>query len=156
MANRQYKEKLDGFYSTVISTQMWHGLQHITDHTTTSTISFTNSLPDDLKTFNTRFEACYNTERKHTHTTQTPTFPITVSLTQIHKALRKIYHPMATGLDNIPGQAFRACANELADVLLSNISLSQKTVSSCFKTTAIIPIPKKKHLLQSTQSVLTE
>ncbi|KAK2884332.1 hypothetical protein Q8A73_020806, partial [Channa argus] len=38
-----------------------------------------------------------------------------------------------------------ACANELADVLTSifNLSLSQCTVLLCFKTTTIIPLPKK-------------
>ena len=39
-AKRQYRVKLDGFYSAADSGRMWQGLQHITDYrTTTSTIS---------------------------------------------------------------------------------------------------------------------
>ena len=47
---------------------------------------------------------------------------------------------MATGLDNIPGQAIRTCANELADVVTSifNFSLIQSTIPSCYKTTTIV------------------
>ncbi|KAK2899391.1 hypothetical protein Q8A73_012520 [Channa argus] len=68
-----------------------------------------------------------------------------VSTTQVHKALRKINPHKAAGPDNIPGWALRACANELADVLTSifNLSLSQFIVPSCFKTTTIVPLPKK-------------
>ena len=39
----------------------------------------------------------------------------------------------------------KGCADQLADVLtdIFNISLSSATVPSCFKTTIIIPVPKK-------------
>ena len=50
----QYREKLNVFYSTAGSGRMWQGLQHVTDNrTTTSTISSTDSLADDLNTFYT-------------------------------------------------------------------------------------------------------
>ncbi|KAK0151122.1 hypothetical protein N1851_007759 [Merluccius polli] len=115
-AKRQYREKLDGFYSTADSGRMWQGLQHITDYrTTTNTISSTDSLPDDLNIFYTRFEtSSHSTEEAHT--------------------------------PGPPNQA-RACANELADVLTSifKLSLSHSTVPSCFKTTTIVPLPKKSH-----------
>ncbi len=60
-------------------------------------------------------------------------------------ALRKINPRKAAGPDNIPGRALGACATELADVLASifNLSLSQSTVPTCFKTTTIVPLPKK-------------
>ncbi|MCI4377016.1 hypothetical protein PGIGA_G00198560 [Pangasianodon gigas] len=150
-AKRQYKEKLDSFYSTADARRMWQGLQHITDYktTTNTTISLSDSLPDDLNTFYARFEtsSLVDTERTHTHTrtTQSPSPPPTVSSAVVHKALRKINPRKAAGPDNIPGRALRACATELADVLTSifNLSLSQNTVPTCFKTTTIIPLPKK-------------
>ena len=72
-AKRQYRVKLDGFYSTADSGRMWQGLQHITDYrTTTSTISSTDSLPDELNTFYTRFETSSpTTERRPSHTRST-------------------------------------------------------------------------------------
>jgi len=52
VAKRQYREKLDSFYSTADAGWIWQGLQHIVDFTTiTSTISSSDSLPDDLNTF---------------------------------------------------------------------------------------------------------
>ncbi|KAK2917255.1 hypothetical protein Q8A73_004001 [Channa argus] len=144
-AKRQYREKLDSFYSIADSGRMWQGLQHITDYrTTTNNITST----DSVNTFYTRFEApSYTAEGglTHTWTTQPPSPPPTVSTTQVHKVLRNINPRKAVGPDNIPGQALRACANELADVLNSiyNLSLSQCTVPSCFKTMTIVPLPKK-------------
>ncbi len=130
---------------------MWQGLQHITDYkTTTNTyISPSDSLLDDLNTFYARFKiSSVNTERRHTHThLGHPTLlpPLTVSSPVELKALRKINSHKAAGPDNIPGRALRACATELADVLTSifNLSLSQSTVPTCFKTTTIVPLPKK-------------
>ncbi|XP_036403543.1 protein NLRC3-like [Megalops cyprinoides] len=61
------------------------------------------------------------------------------------QVLRRINPRKAEGPDNIPGRALKACATELADVLASvfNLSLSQATVPKCFKTTTIIPVPKR-------------
>lgn len=148
-AKRQYREKLDSFYSTADSGRMWQGLQHITDYrTTTNNITLTDSLPDDLNTFYTRFEAPSHTAERgpmYTWTDQSAFPPPSVSSTQVHKALRKINPRKAAGPDNIPGRALRTCANELVDVLTSifNLSLSQCTVPSCFKTTIIVPLSKK-------------
>ncbi|KAK1805713.1 hypothetical protein P4O66_001979 [Electrophorus voltai] len=51
----------------------------------------------------------------------------------------------AAGPDNIPGRVLRECADQLADVLtdIFNISLSCTIVPICFKTTTIVPMPKK-------------
>ena len=90
---------------------MWQGLQHITDYKTTATISSTDSLPDVLNIFYTCFEtSSHSTERRHTHTgtPRPPSPPLTVSLDQVNKALRKINPRRAAGLDNVPGRALRA------------------------------------------------
>ena len=46
---------------------------------------------------------------------------------------------------NLSVKGARACATELADVLTSifNLSLSQSIIPTCFKTTNIVPLPKK-------------
>ncbi|KAK3550137.1 hypothetical protein QTP86_021072 [Hemibagrus guttatus] len=150
VAKKQYREKLDSFYSNADTGQMWHGLQHITDYrpTTSTTISSSDSLPDELNTFYASFETSSdNTEWGHTHTgtTQPPFSPPTVSSAVVHRAMSKINPYKAAGPDNIPGRALRACATELAHVLTSivNLSLSQSTVPTCFKTTTIALLPKK-------------
>ncbi|KAI4904809.1 hypothetical protein NFI96_000064 [Prochilodus magdalenae] len=111
-------------------------------------ISSSGSLPDDLNAFYTRFETptpTTPTDYTHTSTTRPPSPSPVVSSAQVHKALRRINPRKATGPDNIPGRALRACANELADVFTSifNLSLRQCTVPTCYKTTTVVPLPKK-------------
>lgn len=74
--------------------------------------------------------------------------PHTLSSEEVHEALRRINPHKAAGPDNIPGGALRACATELAEVLTSlfNLSISQSIVPTCFKTTTIVPLPKKRPL----------
>ena len=47
--------------------------------------------------------------------------------------------------DDIPGCVLKTCSDQLADVIthIFNISLSQRTVSSCLKTPIIIPVAQK-------------
>lgn len=148
-AKRQYREKTESFYSSADPRRMWQCLDHITDFRTgssSSTIRASDNLPDDLNAFYTRFEATTTpTEHRHTPTMQPPSPPPVVTPAQIHKALRRINPRKAPGPDNIPGRALRACANELTNVFTSifNLSLSQRTVPICYKTTTIVPLPKK-------------
>ncbi len=108
----------------------------------TSTLSMPASRPP--ASIQSRSLKSKSKSKLHTHTLGPPP-PPTVSSAVVHKALRKINPRKAAGPDNIPGQALRACATELADVLTSifNLSLSQSTVPTCFKTTTIVSLPKK-------------
>ncbi|XP_034047742.1 exportin-7-like [Thalassophryne amazonica] len=59
-AKRQHREKTEDFYSNADPRRMWQCLDHITDFRTssrTTTISLSDSLPDDLNGFYTRFES---------------------------------------------------------------------------------------------------
>ncbi|KAK3570228.1 hypothetical protein QTP86_017148 [Hemibagrus guttatus] len=71
--------------------------------------------------------------------------PITVSSAEVHMALRKTNPQNTAGPENIPGQALMVCSLELADVFtdIYNLSLTQALVPTCFKSTTIIPLPKK-------------
>ncbi|KAI4902278.1 hypothetical protein NFI96_010460 [Prochilodus magdalenae] len=149
-AKRQHREKTERLYSTADPRRMWQCLDQITDFRSRpgNIISSSGSLPDDLNAFYTRFETptpTTPTEYTHTSTTRPPSPPPVVSSAQVHKALRRINPRKATGPDNIPGRALRACANELADVFTSifNLSLRQCTVPTCYKTTTVVPLPKK-------------
>ncbi|KAK1789041.1 hypothetical protein P4O66_014995 [Electrophorus voltai] len=68
-----------------------------------------------------------------------------VSVAEVRRTLRGVNPQKAAGPDNIPGRVLRECADQLADVLtdIINISLSCTIVPICFKTTTIVPMPKK-------------
>lgn len=70
---------------------------------------------------------------------------LTVSLADMHRSLSKTNLRKATGPDNILCRVFRVCSSELADVLvdLFNLSPAQASVPTCFKSTTIVPLPKK-------------
>ncbi|KAI4895198.1 hypothetical protein NFI96_023811, partial [Prochilodus magdalenae] len=70
---------------------------------------------------------------------------LTVTSVEVCKALRRINPRKAAGPDNIPGRALKVCSSELAGVFVDifNLSLAQSSVPSCFKTTTIVPLPKK-------------
>ncbi|XP_053083886.1 uncharacterized protein LOC128317198 [Pangasianodon hypophthalmus] len=68
-----------------------------------------------------------------------------ISPASVKRSFSKINAWKAAGPHNIPGRVLKDCAEELKDVFtdIFNISLSQAVVPTCFKTTTIIPVPKK-------------
>lgn len=121
-AKKQYRERLDGFYTTDNSLWMWQGLQHIKDYRTiTSTISPNDSLPDDLNTFYTRFETLsYNTERQVMFSPPSSTFP-----------LARAFFPLCfktTTIVPLPKKSPPTCMNDYRPLALSPI------VMNCFKS----------------------
>ncbi|XP_059810771.1 uncharacterized protein LOC132383601 [Hypanus sabinus] len=68
-----------------------------------------------------------------------------LTVANMRRTLCRVNPRKAAGPDNITGRVLRGCADQLADVLtdIFSISLSSATVSMCFKTTTIIPVPKK-------------
>lgn len=71
--------------------------------------------------------------------------PLTVTSADVRKVLGRTNLLKAAGPDNIPGRALRVCSSERADVLtdIFNLSLAQATVPTCFKSTTIVPFPKR-------------
>ncbi|KAK1805357.1 hypothetical protein P4O66_019188 [Electrophorus voltai] len=63
----------------------------------------------------------------------------------LRRTLRGVNSRKAAGPDNIPGHVLRECADQFADVLtdIFNIFLSCAVVPTCFKTTTVVPVPKK-------------
>eukprot|EP00061_Rhincodon_typus_P017979 g46943.t1 len=49
------------------------------------------------------------------------------------------------GLDGVPGQALRSCADQLVEIFIDifTLSLLQAEVPTCFKKATIIPVPEK-------------
>lgn len=65
--------------------------------------------------------------------------------TEVRKTLRKVIVWKAAGPDSISCWVLTHCKDKLAGVLtdIFNTSLDHAVVLSCFKTSAIIPVPKK-------------
>ncbi|KAI4900497.1 hypothetical protein NFI96_007889, partial [Prochilodus magdalenae] len=119
-AKRTYAKKIHShFQDTADTRRMWRGIQAVTNYKTISP-----------------------TSRK---TTPLPTKQaLCLSTADVRKTLLRV-NPRKAGPDGIPGRVLRECADQLADVFtdIFNISLSTAVVPTCFKTTTIIPVPKK-------------
>ncbi|KAK0135168.1 putative RNA-directed DNA polymerase from transposon X-element [Merluccius polli] len=118
-AKQDYSKKITNHFKDSRDTRsLWQGIQTITDYKPASQTCDDNiSLLNDLNSFFAR----------------------------VKRALSTINPRKATGPDNIPGQVLRDCAEELTDIFtdIFNTSLSQAAVPSHFKTSIIIPVPKK-------------
>eukprot|EP00061_Rhincodon_typus_P003173 g19451.t1 len=53
----------------------------------------------------------------------------------------------AMGMDGVPGQALRPCADQLVELFTDIFNLSLLQAPTCFKKTTIIPVPKKAHAM---------
>ena len=74
-----------------------------------------------------------------------PSTPLTVNYNDVKKLFKLQNCRKAAGPDNISAATIKHCADQLAIVFtdIFNLSLQQGIVPKCFKTSTIIPIPKK-------------
>ena len=145
-AKRNYMAKVtDHFKDTRDAWSLWQGIQTITDYKPLpQTCASDISLLNNLNSFFGRFEAGNNMPPQ-----KTPPPPhdqaLSLSAASVKKTFSSVNSRKATGPDNIPGRVLKDCAEELKDVFtdIFNTSLSQAVVPTCFKSTVIIPVPKK-------------
>ncbi|KAK1806293.1 hypothetical protein P4O66_000162 [Electrophorus voltai] len=124
---------------------MWEGIHAITNYRKTSPSCDSDAiLPDTLNDFYARFEAQNNVAAEKSIPLQNDQV-LCLTVADVRRTLRGVNPRKAAGPDNIPGCVLRECADQLADVLtdIFNISLSCTVVPTCFKTTTIVPVPKK-------------
>ena len=124
---------------------MWQGIQAITDYKAAPPLCDENlHLLNELNNFFCRFGN--NGSNSATKSIPLPDeTALTLSMAVVRKTLGKVNVRKAAGPGNIPGRVLRECADQLAQVLtdIFNTSLEQTFVQSCFKSTTIIPVPKK-------------
>ncbi len=145
-AKQEYTHKRSCHFKDSRDTRsLWQGIQTITDYKPAPQLCDSNiSLLNNLNSFFARFEA-----QNNTHPQKTPPPPhdqaLCLSAASMKRTLSTINTRKATGPDNIPGRVLKDCAEELKDVFtdIFNTSLRQAAVPSCFKSTIIIPVPKK-------------
>ncbi len=145
-AKRSYGIKINNHFTSSIDTRsLWQGIQTITDYKPPpQACDDDTSLPDALNHFYSRFEMQNDTSAQ-----KLPTPPndqaLCLSPADVRKTLSRINPRKAAGPDNIPGRVLKDCAEQLTDVLtdIFNTSLSQAVITTCLKSTTIIPVPKK-------------
>ncbi|KAK3544058.1 hypothetical protein QTP86_000868 [Hemibagrus guttatus] len=83
------------------------------------------------------------------HTLETPhppaLAPLTIKEEGVNRLFKRLNTRKATGLDSVSPSLLKHCANQLSPVFtdIFNTSLETCHVSACFKTSAIVPVPKK-------------
>ena len=80
-------------------------------------------LQDELKEFYARFETPSHNTRTLTIEGR-PDKPLSVTAMEVHMSLNRTDPRRAAGPDNIPWQALRVCASELADAFTDIFNLS--------------------------------
>ncbi len=90
------------------------------------------SLADKLNTF-----YAYLKEEKH------PTERSMLSLFQL--SFRRVNSRKAAGSDGISGRVLRACQLAPMFTIIFKLSLIHSVISTCFKPSTVVPVPKKPH-----------
>ncbi|KAI4891004.1 hypothetical protein NFI96_004964 [Prochilodus magdalenae] len=143
-AKHSYKQRIEEHFENNNPRSMWNGIKALTDYkTNTPQASDDTSLPDVLNQFFARFD----NQNRGTHHTAPPVGDQTLVLKhhQVKSTLQRVNVNKAAGPDGVCGRTLKACASQLAEVFTNifNLSLKQAAVPTCFKTSTIIPVPKK-------------
>ncbi|KAK1795581.1 hypothetical protein P4O66_001077 [Electrophorus voltai] len=145
-AKRAHAQKIHRcFKDTGDIRHMWEGIQAVTNYRKTSPSCDSDaSLPDALNDFYAQFEAQNNVAAEKSIPPQNDQV-LCSTVAEVRRILYGLNPRKAAGPDNIPGHVLRECADQLADVLtdIFNISLRCTVIPICFKSTTIIPVPKK-------------
>ncbi|KAK3559074.1 hypothetical protein QTP86_002986 [Hemibagrus guttatus] len=74
-----------------------------------------------------------------------PLTPLTIKEEEVNRLFKRLNTRKATGLDSVSPSLLKHCANQLSPVFtdIFNTSLETSHVPACFKTSAIVPVPKK-------------
>ncbi|KAL1258441.1 hypothetical protein QQF64_011685 [Cirrhinus molitorella] len=118
-AKRNYSEKLRNQFYSHDSLSVWK---------------------DELNEFYCRFE-----KTPFTPSTTPLTPPLQISEEDVRKVFKKNKRKKAKGPDGVTPACLKTCADQLAPIfqLIFNKSLALCKVPACFKSSTIIPVPKK-------------
>ena len=145
-AKRDYTTKLEDQFESGDVRSTWQGLRTITDYRGRARSAETPSasLPGELNTFYARFESG-STQQPLPAPPVDNSPPLTILEHDVRRAFQQVNIRKAAGPDGIPGRVLKACASQLAGVFtdIFNLSISQAVVPSGFKSSIIVPIPKK-------------
>ncbi|XDV41036.1 hypothetical protein PO909_009977 [Leuciscus waleckii] len=147
VAKKAYSQKLESHYMQNDTRSMWQGIQSVTNYNKRSTNRMEikdATLPDCLNNFYARFDRLngdtpsklgLNTEECALHVTQE----------QVRKVFGQLNPRKAVGPDGVSPKVLKVCGEQLAGVYtdIFNLSLTHGVVPRLFKSSIIIPVPKK-------------
>ena len=150
-AKYKYKRSLEDQFANNNTKSVWQGLRQITQYKQ-SVAAINNSdpsFPDQLNEFYSRFDKLNTSpEQRLLPSDSSLCPPFVIDQAQVRTLFRRLNKRKAPGPDNISSSTLRNCADQLCTVFtdIFNSSLEQCRVPMCFKTSMIIPIPKKSNV----------
>ena len=149
---KEYKTKIEGYFKSNNAKDAWKGLKTITGYTAKSQSLPTDNeetLANDLNKFYARFEKDLNNDIPQLQ--PNPESPsIVLSIDNVRKCLNSVKPHKASGPDKIPSKILKECSVELAPIFteIYNLSLATGFIPSLWKTSTVVPVPKKAKILQ--------
>ena len=146
-AKSVFGQKVEKQFEKNESRGAWQGIQTITGYKPRScSLDPDPELPDKLNDFYGRFDRENKDPPPSIQQSDDDTSPpFIISDWDVKKAFLKQNVNKAAGPDGVPPVVLKSCAHQLSPVFAEvfNISLEQRKVPKCFKTSSIVPVPKK-------------
>ncbi|KAK3537244.1 hypothetical protein QTP70_004664 [Hemibagrus guttatus] len=160
-AKTEHGERMQQQFQTNDSASVWKGLKAITNYKPRAPHSVNDlRLANSLNEYYCRFERQWNSpdppqssphqlSPTQLHTSATPhpppLTPLTIKEEEVNRLFKRLNTRKATGPDSVSPSLLKHCANQLSPVFtdIFNTSLETCHVPACFKTSAIVPVPKK-------------
>ena len=154
-AKGTYKQKLEKQFSSSNMHQVWQGLQQITCYKkkTETTDDADPDLSNKLNNFYSRFDQSNPSPGLRPALPEDPSLltpPFIIEETEVRNMFKKQNPRKASGPDKVSTSVLRSCADQLAPIFahIFNLSLQQLSVPRCFKSSVIVPVPKKAKITQ--------
>ncbi len=150
-AKLRYRERIESHFQLNDSRRMWQGLKTIcsSGNNSSAEVRADPVLAEELNTFYGRFECNGSatlpiSASGSSRQSSDDDHVITVLEDEVRRELRRVNVRKAAGPDGITGRVLRSCADQLAGLFTSifNESLATSVVSTSFKKSVIIPVPK--------------
>ncbi|KAK3561311.1 hypothetical protein QTP86_030608, partial [Hemibagrus guttatus] len=160
-AKTEHGERMQQQFQTNDSASVWKGLKAIINYKPRAPHSVNDlRLANSLNEYYCRFERQWNSpdppqssphqlSPTQLHTSATPhpppLTPLTIKEEEVNRLFKRLNTRKASGPDSVSPSLLKHCANQLSPVFtdIFNTSLETCHVPACFKTSAIVPVPKK-------------
>ena len=153
---KAYKNKIEQNFAKKDSRLVWSNVSTITGYKPKKGTIQTDDekkLADELNTFYTRFDQQdFRTEQKQSmdRVNMLPSIPFTTTEDEVRQSFKRLNVRSAPGPDGITSRTLKMCNDSLSSVFtkLFNRSFSEGNVPNIWKTSTIVPVPKKKTVSQ--------
>lgn len=156
---QKYKESVEGKMTISNTRGLWNGMKCITGYGTSNpSLCKLGIQANDANTFFGRFDECdFSSVHENVlsnlrqSSSEDCSSAINLSIEEVRKQLRRIKPNKAEGPDGVHPRTLKVCADQLCSVLhsLFSLSLSSAKISVMWKTSCLIPIPKKAKVTNS-------